>query len=609
MTRAFQPLRPAQPTFTDTGIACSDRYEDLYHSASGALEQAQFVFLQGNGLPERWRGRDQFTILETGFGLGNNFLATWHAWREDEQRSNRLHFVSFEAHPFSATDLAQMLENTSTVFPKLVDQLIAQWPVLLPGIHRLEFENAQVTLTLFFGDIRQASRRMQCYADAFYLDGFAPRVNPAMWTRELFGQLVRMAAPHATAATWCAATQVRKDLQDAGFIVRKQPGFAFKRHMISATLRPHLGHRYQAKSTKPVLIVGGGIAGAATAYALAQRGIASLVYDPVFAQDLGGAHLGHAALAMTPIITSDDAPRARLSRAGILRAQQRWRPFIGSSIQLCGAFVPNLNAEETENNQKILQSLGFDADWVQCIDQQTASQLAQTDFPYGALYFPSAAYVQPQQLLRHLLRHPLITPLAQNVTEVRSHPSGWEVITDQNQNRVSDQLIMANSAGVPALLDTLLSESAPLLLKMDVLGGQSNVISAHALKYQPHGIVAGQGYVIPFTGSQCVVGSTYSEPHLGVTSAAHEEIMHKVSQLMPLAQANPIALMSWFGLRAALKDHLPVVCQVKPGLWVNAGYGSYGFSWAALAADIITAQLLAEPHVLERDLLHALELR
>lgn len=609
MTRAFQPLVPAQPSFTDAGIAYSDRYNDLYHSASGALEQAQYVFLQGNDLPERWRGRDQFTILETGFGLGHNFLATWKAWLEDEQSSQRLHFVSFEAHPFSAADLAIMLKDTSTVLPKLVEQLLAQWPLLLPGIHRLEFEDAHLTLTLFFGDIAQTSRRMQCQADAFYLDGFSPRVNPAMWSRTLFGQLVRMAAPNATAATWCSASQIRQDLQHAGFIVQRHPGFAFKRHMTRAKLRPHLGYAHEAKPTKPILIIGGGIAGAATAYALAQHGISSQIYDPVFAQDLGGAHLGHAAVAMTPIITIDDAPRARLSRAGILRAWQRWQPFVGSSIQRCGAFLPSFSLEEARTKQETLQQLGFDLNWVQYRDAQAASQLAQTDFPFGALHFPSAAFVQPQQLLRQLLRHALITPIAQTVTEIRPHADGWELITDQNQHVIGQQVIMANAVGALPLLNPLLEQPAPSMQQMDVLGGQSNVISTHALKYRPTGVIARQGYVIPFSHTQCVVGSTYSAPNQGVSAAAHNEIMAKVAQLVPLEQAQPFALMSWFGVRAVLKDHLPVVCQAKKGLWINAGYGSYGFSWAALAADIIKAHLLAEPHVIERDLLYALYLR
>lgn len=609
MTRAFKPLIPATPTFNDTGIARSDRYEDVYHSASGALEQANYVFLQGNGLPERWQGRDQFTVLETGFGLGNNFLATWAAWRDDAKRSERLHFVSFEAHPFSQADLAVMLQNTPLVLRELADALIAQWPLLLPGIHRLEFAAGAVTLTLFFGDIQQASYRMQCQADAFYLDGFAPRVNPAMWSKELFGQLVRMAAPGATAATWCSASQVRQDLQDAGFMVERHPGFAFKRHMIRARLRPHLGRKYASRPTQPVLIVGGGIAGAATAYALALRGIASTVIDPVFAQDLGGAHLGHAAVAMTPIITSDDAPRARLSRAGIQLALQRWQPFIGRSLFRCGSFVAHLSAEEAENAQKSVQKLDFDTDWVQYIDAQAASQLAQADFAHGVLHFPRGVCVYPQQLLRQLLRHPLITPLAQSVVTLSAQDSGWQVITEQNQQLHAEHLVVANAAQAPALLSAVLASSALPGLNMDVLGGQSNVISASALSQQPQAIIAGHGYVIPFMPSQSVVGSTYSSAERGVSSAAHEEIMRKVSQLVSLQQTHPMALTSWFGLRAAFKDHLPRVCQALPGLWLNIGHGSYGFSWAALAADIITTQLSAEPSVIERDLSRALSLR
>jgi hypothetical protein len=63
------------------------------------MEQARHVFLAGNGLPGRWAGRDDFVIAETGFGLGNNFLATWAAWRADPQRCARLDFVSVELHP------------------------------------------------------------------------------------------------------------------------------------------------------------------------------------------------------------------------------------------------------------------------------------------------------------------------------------------------------------------------------------------------------------------------------------------------------------------------------------------------------------------------------
>lgn len=610
MTSAFQPLIPAQPTFTETGLARSDRYDDVYHSASGALEQAHYVFLQGNGLPERWQGREQFTILETGFGLGNNFLATWHAWRSDEQRSQRLHFVSFETHPFSKADLAHMLRHTPAALRDLADELIAQWPLLLPGIHRLKLQDETLSLTLIFGDIAVTAKRMSCQVDAFYLDGFAPRVNPVMWSKELFGQLVRMSAPQATAATWCSATEVRKNLQDAGFIVERHPGFAFKRHMIRAQLRAHLGHSYPKTPTQMAVIVGGGIAGAATAFSLAQRGIATTVLDPVFAQGLGGAHAGHVALAMTPQITLDDAPRARLSRAGLLLAHAVWREFIGSSIDICGSLVVSTDKNEAKSYQQAVEQLGFDADWVQYMNAQEASMQAKTHLTHGALFFPQGARVRPQQLLQQLLTHPLIRPKAEQVQSLlKTKDNRWQLITSCGQLYNTDLVVIANSTTAPTLLRPLLQDAMGALDQLDVLGGQSAEISAQALVQPAQGIVAGHGYLIEQDANRYVVGSTYDPDSVAVTPKAHTEILQKIAGLMALNTNAAAPLSSWFGVRAALKDHLPMVCQARPGLWLNIGYGSYGFSWAAAAAETISTYLCAEPAVLERDLLRALDLR
>ena len=63
------------------------------------------MFLQGCGLPQAWSGLAQWRVLETGFGLGLNFVATWQAWKDDAQRPALLHFVSIEAHPVGAADL------------------------------------------------------------------------------------------------------------------------------------------------------------------------------------------------------------------------------------------------------------------------------------------------------------------------------------------------------------------------------------------------------------------------------------------------------------------------------------------------------------------------
>ena len=104
-------LRPAVVAFDESGTPFSPEYGDVYHSAASGPGQALHVFVRGNELPARWANAQTFCIVETGFGLGLNFLATWRAWREDPQRCARLHFVSIERHPFPAADLAILHER------------------------------------------------------------------------------------------------------------------------------------------------------------------------------------------------------------------------------------------------------------------------------------------------------------------------------------------------------------------------------------------------------------------------------------------------------------------------------------------------------------------
>ena len=88
-----EPIVPAEVDFSDPLSPRSPRFDDRYHGAHGAFEQAAHVFLGGNNLPARWHGRAAFSILETGYGLGNNVLATCAAWTADPHRCARRRFV------------------------------------------------------------------------------------------------------------------------------------------------------------------------------------------------------------------------------------------------------------------------------------------------------------------------------------------------------------------------------------------------------------------------------------------------------------------------------------------------------------------------------------
>ncbi|WP_162910231.1 tRNA (5-methylaminomethyl-2-thiouridine)(34)-methyltransferase MnmD, partial [Azohydromonas sediminis] len=235
----FAPITPARIVFGD-GAPDAPPYApdfgDVYHARAGALAQAHHVFLGGNALPQRWQQRARFVILETGFGLGHNFLATWAAWRDDPRRCERLWFVSIDRHPPTRDDLARA--HAASPLPGLARDLVAAWPPLTPDLHTLAFDGGRVMLRLAFGDVAAWLPQLVLDADAFYLDGFAPDRNPAMWDARVLKALAGRAAPGATAATWSVARDVRDGLAGAGFAVERAPGFGGKREMTVARYAP-----------------------------------------------------------------------------------------------------------------------------------------------------------------------------------------------------------------------------------------------------------------------------------------------------------------------------------------------------------------------------------
>ena len=318
------PIRAAVIDHDADGTPRSREHDDIYHPRSGALAQARHVFLDGDRTSARWRGRDRFVVLETGFGLGNNFLATWAAWRADPQRCRRLHFLSIESMPPTRDDLAAAVRDAE--LQPLADTLARRWPPLTWNLHRLAFDDGAVELLLAFGDVASWLPQTVASVDAFFLDGFAPARNPAMWDMRLYKAMARLAAPHATVATWTAARGVREGLRSAGFEVALAPGSHGKRDITRAVFAPRFVPRREtrriASSTtnesgssdaEPVLIVGAGLAGCALAAALAEHGRASLLIDR--ADKIASEASGNAA----GLFHASSTPRTDATRASIAR--------------------------------------------------------------------------------------------------------------------------------------------------------------------------------------------------------------------------------------------------------------------------------------------------
>ncbi|MCL4801752.1 MAG: tRNA (5-methylaminomethyl-2-thiouridine)(34)-methyltransferase MnmD, partial [Burkholderiales bacterium] len=256
------------------GQPYSRRFGDVYFSRESGLGETRHVFLEGNRLPERWarlaRGA-RFAIGETGFGTGLNFCAAWALWARSAPADAILHYVSVERYPLARADLARALG----AWPELVahaEALLAQYGVLAPGWHRFHFAGGRVMLTLAVGDAAERLGELAGRCDAWFLDGFAPARNPDIWSDAVLAAIAAHSFAGATLATYPCAGAVRRGLESAGFRTEKRPGFGRKRAMLAGALERSAPARAPLPGSRGAVVIGGGLAGAASAWSLARRG-------------------------------------------------------------------------------------------------------------------------------------------------------------------------------------------------------------------------------------------------------------------------------------------------------------------------------------------------
>jgi tRNA 5-methylaminomethyl-2-thiouridine biosynthesis bifunctional protein len=215
----------------DLGAPISEQFGDIYFSAQDGLAETRHVFLDGNALPAGWMGKKSFTILETGFGTGLNFLASAKLFRNTAPAGQTLHFVSVEKYPLAGIQIKNYLAHWRGEFPDLLDALVEHYPLPLPGFHRLDFES-DITLTLIFDDANEALPRLYTKADCWFLDGFKPASNPDMWSDKIFTHMANLSHAGTSFATFTAAGFVKRGLENVGFTVNKVRGFGRKREML-----------------------------------------------------------------------------------------------------------------------------------------------------------------------------------------------------------------------------------------------------------------------------------------------------------------------------------------------------------------------------------------
>jgi len=613
---------------TAGGSPFSPRFGDRYRSELGGLDQAREVFLKGCGLPEAWGGQPQWTVLETGFGLGLNFLVTWAAWKADPQRPRMLHFVSTEAFPASAADVLRSAQTHAELIP-FAEQLQAQLWGLLPGFHRLVFEGGRVLLTLCIGDAKAMLREQSFEADSVYLDGFSPQRNPDIWDVHTFKAVARCCRRGTRVATWTIARSVRDGLAQCGFAVKKVPGIPPKRDNLQGEFNP----AWEPKKTQPpparrapssCMVIGAGLAGAAVAASLARRGWQVLVLDAAEEPAAGASGLPAGLLA--PHVSPDDSPLSRLSRHGIRATLQQAQ----SLLQAGDWGHTGVLEHAVEHPRKRPES--WQADWADAADDWTcpaeAAQLAQCGLPPGtpSLWHARAGWARPAALVDAWLATPGVQSHGRSAVNRLSRdtqaPGQWQALDAQGRELARAELVVLAagyaSRALAAAAGTEAGELALQAIRGQVSWNRHAPGTAAALPPFP---VNGHGSLAPAVplageagGLAWVMGSSFERDNTQAETRPADD-RHNFDRLQTLlpetaralaAQFEAGQVQSWAGVRCATPSRLPALGPLAPGLWVCSGMGSRGLSFATLCGELLAAKLHAEPLPLEQRLADAL---
>ena len=692
MSKPPYQLDYAELNWREGDIPCATQFDDIYFSGLQGLQESEYVFLQHNQLQQRWQqldntapaGKRCFTIAETGFGTGLNFLAAWQLWQQYAPDNWQLHFISCEKHPLRRNDLRRAL----SLWPELqghAEQLCNDYPCLIPGHHLLKFDRGQVNLHLLLGDAIDGLQQLRCSdqpvlaatgtanIDAWFLDGFAPGKNPSLWTEQLYHLMAQLSAPGTTLATFTAAGDVRRGLAAQGFAMAKDKGFGHKREMLSGIFTPpqaiaqtaetppsntaaaptkrnpskgikapwyiHQHQHQQPPVIHKATVIGGGLAGTSSAYALAQRGwqVTLVERNAELAQGASGNPQGMLYTKLSP----EAGKLNQFTLSSYLYALRFYRQLAQQQclspqqLDFCGVLQLANNDKALKLLRQLQQLFADQTELVQFLDSQQASAIAGIELNHPGWYFPQAGWLSPADLCRRLAEHPRINILYnREVLDLQQQAAQWQLKDASGQTIDSSPVVViANSRDAQ-----LFQQTQQLPLK--TIRGQITAVDAGETLTKLKTVLCHDGYLTPAINGRHTLGATFDNNDSDTTLRAedHRKNLHSLMRAVPaleseLGNVDANHLSGRASLRCSSPDYLPLLGPVPnypqflqdyaplrknahlpvnitgcyhPGLYLNIAHGSRGLTSTPLCSELLAATICSEIPPLPRELVSAL---
>ena len=656
----------AEIEWLDDGTPYSNQFDDIYFSSQGGPAESEHVFINGNNLETRWREHRHsdppFFIAELGFGTGLNYLLCWQLLDRLSIHGLRLHYLAFEQHPLSVEDLhtAQAkwpeLEQYSTRLQKVAIDHTA-------GLHRLCLDD-NVTLDLYFGDALKGMRELfpECAGtvDCWFMDGFAPARNPALWDDSIIELIWQQSRVGTTLSTYSVAGKVRRSLKNAGFEVERLPGYGSKREMLRAfrtsNARPvqfkaesknkprdaqsaaDRAPWYRISKTKTrrkeAAIIGAGLAGCSTAFSLARKGwqVTLVEAAPGTANGASGNHQG----VLQPRLTAEKSVHAQFYLHALLYANRQFGQL--QQIRDIGWHADGIIRLPDSNRTGLRKLLNSPEDFyshkvLTALTAQQASDLAGLPLTGDALFLSYGGWIRPAELCQSYLDSIADGQLQlikqQAVTSLNPVHDQWQLLTDNNIIHQAPVVILCNSHSAGSYAQTHFLPLIPV--RGQLTSSPCNSTSSRLLR-----AVVAEKYICPADNNSHSIGASYQNK-VTDTSISTEENRENL-QGIHSAFASPDKLMlTADGARASVRcnsaDYFPVIgaapdyqnfikvysalkrnagaqmsqsANYHPGLFVNSAHGSYGLASCPLGAEYLASLINNENLPLTRTMADSL---
>ena len=346
---------------------------------------------------------------------------------------------------------------------------------------------------------------------------------------------------------------------------------------------PHDGlPRSRSEERAEVVVIGGGVTGCSCALTLAERGVRVRLYE---AREIaGGASGRNGGFALRGATTPYDEARrdlgderARLVMELTERALDRMEELAGDAFRRVGSL--RLAFDESERDalrreHDALREHGFAVEWVDELEPPL-------DRLYrGAILHPRDGALQPARWVRRLAAH-----AASAGAEIREH----EPVTIDELD--TDAIVVAGDGFIPQLLPEL-----------PVRATRGQVLATGPLRERlyerPHYARGGFDYWQQLPDGRLVIGgnrdASFETENTDVeetTALIQERLDALVEQL---AGYRPEVTDRWSGIWGTTPDLVPLVGEVRDGVWVAGGYSGHGNALGLACGDLVARAILGE---------------